>query len=358
MLALTDAALLEEIKTVGPGRLAAGRYVLNDVLRRNFGALAQLHATLPLIDFAYSVKTNPAPVVLETARSAGLYAEVISAGEMATALRAGFQAVKSVYNGPLPAWTLPVPPYIAFADSVESFAANAERLSGTIAGMRLRPPGVESRFGVSSDECARLADAITRAIRSEIGISFHVRPEDYRGRTWREIVAATFALGKAIASQSGAAITCVDVGGGHTPSQFDCMVSEGDFHWLVETAASSFPRIKKIIAEPGQEAVTPIEFLVAPIVEVRDRSGRREAVADAGYPDCTQISSFPHRIFVHDGNNYCALVAGSDRILGRTCLEYDIIAKDVRLPAVPEAVIVGDVGAYDHSMRFDFARGI
>lgn len=54
------------------------------------------------------------------------------------------------------------------------------------------------------------------------------------------------------------------------------------------------------------------------------------------------------------------LRGGSARIIGRSCLEYDIVAQGVGLPAnigTSDAIVVADVGAYDASTQYAFAMG-
>jgi diaminopimelate decarboxylase len=82
-------------------------------------------------------------------------------------------------------------------------------------------------------------------------------------------------------------------------------------------------------------------------------------VVDAGYPDVPQIGTFPHRVLALVDGGVRLLPPGNDRILGCTCLEYDVIRDGVRLPARIDrlqAIVVADAGAYDTSMSFDFAR--
>ena len=47
-------------------------------------------------------------------------------------------------------------------------------------------------------------------------------------------------------------------------------------------------------------------------------------------------------------------------ILGRLCMEADILAESIALPASLQAgdmIVIGDTGAYDSSMTYDFGKG-
>jgi diaminopimelate decarboxylase len=51
---------------------------------------------------------------------------------------------------------------------------------------------------------------------------------------------------------------------------------------------------------------------------------------------------------------------GADAILGRTCMETDIVATGVEIPAgvrAADVLVVTDVGAYDTSKSYAFGRG-
>jgi diaminopimelate decarboxylase len=52
---------------------------------------------------------------------------------------------------------------------------------------------------------------------------------------------------------------------------------------------------------------------------------------------------------------------GSDRLVGRICMETDILASDLKLPEELKAgdrLVIGDAGAYDASMAYNFGRGL
>jgi diaminopimelate decarboxylase len=118
------------------------------------------------------------------------------------------------------------------------------------------------------------------------------------------------------------------------------------------------PDVRELLIEPGQELDFSLEALVAPILEVR--SGNPcEIVIDAGRPDFPAIDKTPHRLFLLRDERAALLSSGCDRVLGRTCLEDDVVGT-VSLPAgvrCGDAIVVADIGAYDASMRYAFAQG-
>ncbi len=149
-----------------------------------------------------------------------------------------------------------------------------------------------------------------------------------------------------------------DAGGGWTPDEFDTS-ARPDVSWLVDRIVESLPFCTRLIIEPGQAVCTPAEALIATVLEVRERGARREFVIDAGYPDWPQMHSYPHRFFAETDGRWQPVRSGPDRLLARTCLEYDLIT-GLRVPdvvRVGDRMLITDTGSYDHSMAFDFARG-
>lgn len=359
MLVLDDDDLCTAVRGLKLDYRARGRHALYDVARRNVQALGQFEALRAPLRFAYSVKTNPDRALLEMFCDAGLYAEVISPEELTLALSLGF-GLRTIYNGPHPAWRAEGIPGIVFSDSAQSFAENARRLEGTLVGIRVRPPGIQSRFGVGEDELRDVYHAIRSTGRRSVGVSMHVRPQDFRGRRWREVVAGAIELARAIERHARTRVTAFDVGGGNTPVEFDRALASGDFAWLLREVTLALPYTNAVFAEPGQAIVTPTAVFVAPVLEIRRHRGRTDVVVDAGYPELPQVTTFPHRVLAVAGDDVRLLGEGRDRILGRTCLEYDILRDHIRLPSdarALQAVVIADVGAYDASMGFDFARG-
>ena len=359
MLVLDDDDLRAAVRSLTFDPTRRGRYPLYDILRRNVRALVSLEDVRQPLRFAYSVKTNPDRLLLEMVRDAGLYAEVISPQELQLTMALGFKN-RTIYNGPQPAWRCSDVPGIVFADSLEAFVENARRLEGALGGMRLRPVGVHSRFGIDATHVDDIVRTLRALGRRSFGVSMHVRPQDFDGRSWRAIVASVIETAREIERRSGARVTAFDVGGGKTPLEFDRAFAGGDFAWLLREVPLALPYEQAIFAEPGQAVATPGAVFVAPVLELRRDGARTDIVVDAGYPDLPQITTFPHRVLAVANGRLSPLGPGNDRILGCTCLEYDVIRDDVALPRdldSLQAVVVADVGAYDASMGFDFARG-
>jgi diaminopimelate decarboxylase len=99
------------------------------------------------------------------------------------------------------------------------------------------------------------------------------------------------------------------------------------------------------------------------ILEVRRMSDDRcEAVVDASIAELPMHFFHPHRILYKGQNSdvWRQLGRGKAALLGRLCMEHDIVATEVGLPDDARAgdyLIFCDAGAYDRSMSYVFGRG-
>ncbi|HEY0613950.1 MAG TPA: hypothetical protein VGC96_04890 [Candidatus Elarobacter sp.] len=310
---------------------------------------------------AFSLKTNPRPELVKIARERGFFAEAISSQEIAYAERIGFAASAIIANGPEPVGDRAEGERLAFvfADGIEAFGRNVRRRVGAVQGVRLRPSMIASRFGVPVEDDRELCDAVSSAPETvQLGVSFHVRREDFKGAGWRDV--ASDVLDRAVALQRRTArrVVAFDVGGGWTPDEFEAQF-HADMRWLVPRIVDVLPSCTHVIFEPGQAVCTPAEALVTRVLEVRERRGRREAIVDLAYSDWPQMHSYVHGFFIRRNGAWEPLAKGPDRLGGRTCLEYDLI-DGLRFPAdlaAGDLLLVTGTGSYDHSMAFRFAEG-
>lgn len=361
LLSIDDQALLTALSSLDltlKRPTVAQRVVFGHFIERAFAQAAHYQSSTRMLRVCYSVKTNPSRSILSCAKRQGLFAEVISMPELDEAVACGFQPKDIVYNGPIPP-ERPVGAGYIFADSIEAYTGAAHRFPLSCVGARIRPDGIASRFGIPLRDLGDLADAIQRSGRSNTAISFHIRPQDYGHYTFRSLVSAVLDYSQELERRCAAKVTIFDVGGGMTPSEFDASAARGDFDWIERRVRECLPRVDSVFVELGQALVTSSEAVIGSIMEVRRRRNAIEAVLDAGYPDVPQIRSFDHRLFHVRGQQVSRLGRGSDRLLGRTCLEYDVITATCNLKDchVGDLIAIADAGAYDASMSFTFAQG-
>lgn len=346
------------------------RAVLDRTARKRFTDFAlrvkELGASSPVrITPAYSVKTNPDKRFLLLARSHQLLAEVISGDELEWVLQAGFSKSDVVYNGPLPLRCKGDQVRALFADSVLGLRESMRQSVASLVGVRLRPPFVRSRFGVCMDDIRDFRELI-QAVRSfpksaSFGISFHV-PASVVGREkWRSLASSVLTFSKAIQNLTQVPVTTLDLGGGWAPGDLEEVLST-EFPSLVSEAHDDLPELAEVIVEPGKALVNHCVAIVCSLVELRrGTKGTREAVLDASIAEAPCLMDFPHRIVAVNKDRCELLGRGSDRLVGRLCMEHDVLATEVALPSwlkQGDKLAICDVGAYDTSMSYSFGKGV
>jgi diaminopimelate decarboxylase len=111
------------------------------------------------------------------------------------------------------------------------------------------------------------------------------------------------------------------------------------------------------MAQPSMAvAMRLLEFEETPGEEVT------EAVVDGSIAELPMHFFQPHRILRQDPQTgeWQTLKHGKTHLLGRLCMEHDVVAANVELPegARPgDVLIFCDAGAYDRSMSYVFGRG-
>ncbi|HEY0038007.1 MAG TPA: hypothetical protein VGB66_15020 [Longimicrobium sp.] len=351
------------------------RVLLPRTARARFAAIEQAMedapASGPALGFGYSVKTNPHPTLMALGEAAAMYGEVISRAEMVRALAAGFPPERIIINGPAQQWPeIPLPEegvMAAFADSPQALGRwlceGVPR--ARYVGLRLRPVTIDSRFGSGLASPTRFGE-ILKLLRSlpaeqEIGLHFHFASDVLGLSRWRELYAGVVHWAAAIQEGVGRPVKCLDVGGGWFPDDLDREMLPR-LNDLMAAAAARMPELAHFFVEPGKAISQPTMALVTTVLEVRrDKDGNTEAVVDAAISDLPMAPFYPHRIYTPSGGGWEALGGGRDRVLGRICMETDILASDLALPPTLRPgswLVIGDAGAYDASMAYNFGRGV
>jgi diaminopimelate decarboxylase len=324
---------------------------------------------------AYSIKTNPDERLIRLARESGFMAEAISLLEVQKALALGFKTHEVILNGPgkwWPAGLLPEAPlYAVFCDSLADLTrvagAMAERrLRAEIVGIRLRPPNIPSRFGIpadSPDALKALIDAIATLPRQcSFGVHFHMASSNVGVARWWHLYESMLKWCGAIEALSGRRIEHLDLGGGWFPDDWHVDSAE-HFADAVQRVRKYAPNVSQIISEPGKAMAQPTMALGMRLLELGGSQGDLAgAVVDGSIAELPMNFFQPHRILHQNARSgkWRALGRGKTQLLGRLCMENDIVASNVDLPegaAVGDLLVFCDAGAYDRSMAYVFGRG-
>jgi diaminopimelate decarboxylase len=166
---------------------------------------------------------------------------------------------------------------------------------------------------------------------------------------------------EAIQEGIGRSMRCLDVGGGWFPDGFDSDLLPR-LEELVGTTVEKLPRLAQFFVEPGKAIAQRTMALVTTVLEVRRTGENTEAVVDAAISDLPMAPFYPHRVYLRSADGRWESLGGrGDRLLGLICMETDILAADLALPASLLAagrLVIADAGAYDARMAYNFGRGV
>ncbi len=319
----------------------------------------------PALRFAYSLKTSPDAEYLKLARAAGMLGECISQLEVRRALEAGWTPETIVLNGPGKWWPETEAPVdglrAVFCDSIEEL----ERLSASgrkdrLWGVRLRVPGFKSRFGISVDE-PETFDRLCRVVaalpaKRGFGVHVHMASTLIGLGHWQDVVESAVVWAKMLESTTGRPIEALDLGGGYHPDD----LAKIPFSDVVAFARESLPALTEVYVEPGRALTQSTMAVVTRVLDVRRSNGKLdEVVVDACIAELPLAAAYPHRIFLVDHGRATPIGRGDVRVLGRICMEDDVLSSGLNLPeslSVGDRLVVCDAGAYERSMSYAFGR--
>ena len=323
----------------------------------------------------YSIKTNPDRRLLALALRHGFYAEAISLAEVQTALEVGFRPDQVILNGPGKWWPEGLMPretmHAVFCDSVADLdrvvaAVEAGALSARHVGIRIRTPNIASRFGIPLDSpttFGKLVAAVGRLPTDrKFAVHFHMASSHVGVAQWWHLFESMLRWCRAIESLTGRTIELLDIGGGWYPDDWhEDQLSRLDR--AVEMVRATLPGVRQIASEPGKAMAQPSMALAMRILEIQEHEGDHvEAVVDASIAEIPMHFWQPHRMVRQCGETGALqpIGRGKTHLMGRLCMEHDIIASNVQLPEGTRAgdlLIFCDAGGYDRSMSYVFGRG-
>ncbi|HEX8444506.1 MAG TPA: ATP-grasp domain-containing protein [Allosphingosinicella sp.] len=323
----------------------------------------------------YSIKTNPDKRLIKLALDNGFLAEAISLAEVQSALEVGFRADQVILNGPGKWWPEGMMPkermHAVFCDSVADLdrcvaAIKSGEMSSKHVGIRIRTPNIRSRFGIpldSPETFGKLVEAVKRLpTDTAFGVHFHMASANVGVAQWWHLFESVLKWCRAIEKLTGREIELLDMGGGWFPDD----VHDGDedrFVKAVETVRAMLPHVRQIASEPGKAMAQPSMALAMRVLEIQEHEDDYvEAVVDGSIAELPMYFFYPHRMLRQCGQSgeWQPLKRGKTHLMGRLCMEHDIVAANVQLPEGTRAgdlLIFCDAGGYDRSMSYVFGRG-
>jgi diaminopimelate decarboxylase len=167
-----------------------------------------------------------------------------------------------------------------------------------------------------------------------------------------------------IEALAGRRIEVLDMGGGWAPDDWQGAADERFSH-AVSRVAELLPHVRQIISEPGKAVAQPSMALAMRILEIQDGNdpkANKEVVVDGSIAELPMYFVHPHRILHQSAGSegWQAVGRGKAQLLGRLCMEHDVVATNVALPEGAKAgdlLVFCDAGAYDKSMSYVFGHG-
>ena len=323
----------------------------------------------------YSIKTNPDKRLIKLALANGFYAEAISLGEVQSALEVGFRPDQVILNGPGKWWPAGLMPrermHAVFCDSIADLdrvvaAVEAGEMSAKHIGIRIRTPNITSRFGIPLDSpttFGKLIAAVKRLpVDSAFAVHFHMASSHVGVAQWWHLFESMLRWCRSIERLSGRTIEMLDMGGGWYPDDWHADETSKIAH-AAELVRAMLPGVRQIASEPGKAMAQPSMALAMRILEIQEHEeGHVEAVVDASIAEIPMHFWQPHRMVrkCEETGELQPIGRGKTMLMGRLCMEHDIIASNVQLPEGTRAgdlLIFCDAGGYDRSMSYVFGRG-
>jgi diaminopimelate decarboxylase len=323
----------------------------------------------------YSIKTNPDRRLIKLALDNGFYAEAISLGEVQTALAVGFRPDQVILNGPGKWWPAGLMPrermHAVFCDSIADLdrvvdAIHAGEMSAKHVGIRIRTPNIVSRFGIPLDSPTTFGKLVAAVKRlptdSAFAVHFHMASSHVGVAQWWHLFESMLRWCRAIEKLTGRTIELLDMGGGWFPDDWHADQTSKIGH-AVELVRAMLPGVRQIASEPGKAMAQPSMALAMRVLEIQEHEEDYiEAVVDASIAEIPMHFWQPHRMVrqCQDTGALQPIGRGKTQLMGRLCMEHDIIASNVQLPQGTRAgdlLIFCDAGGYDRSMSYVFGRG-
>jgi ornithine decarboxylase len=328
-------------------------------------------AALPGVDVHYAMKCNPDERILRRLHGMGGRFEIASTAELRSLVEIGVDPAEVLYSNPVKpaahiaeAWRAGVWRF-AF-DGESELAKLAVHAPGAAVYVRLRTSlggntvPSEGKFGVTGTQAVRLLRAARDTGLRPHGLAFHVGSQMLTPGAWDAALQQAGQVLRELAAD-GIRVELLDLGGGFPARYADAAPPPLDaFADTIWTGiARHLPYRPPILAvEPGRALVAEAGTMVATVIGLAERAGRRWVHLDVG-----AFNGFMEAL--ESGNLLRFPVTdsrGSARrdpahLTGPTCDSQDTIMFDVPLSVdleVEDRVFLGTAGAYTTSYASDF----
>lgn len=339
---------------------------------------------------AYAGKAFLTAAMVRIIAGEGLHLDVVSGGELHTALAAGFPPERIIYHGNNKteaevARALTVGVSRLVVDNFDDFDLIEEtgRRLGRVPGVLIRvAPGIEahthefistgqedSKFGFDLGSGQALA-AIERAAFSDAvdwcGIHCHVGSQIFELEPFRLAAQRLIELAARARESTGKTAREIDIGGG-----FSIRYVERDRPPAVSEAVGAAVRalredaeglgltVPRLIVEPGRAIVGDAGYTLYTVGTRKRIPGVRTYVAvDGGMADNPRPALYGAEYTAMAANKAHLPAEETVRLVGRYCESGDVIISEASLPTLlpGDLIAVFSTGAYHYSMSSNYNR--
>lgn len=318
----------------------------------------------------YAVKANPDIEVLRFLNDLKIGFEIASEGELHILASLGIKPNDNIEPGRIitsnPIKTFKFLKqaasygmnYFAY-DSVAEIEKLAAYAPGCNVYVRLSVPNegsewpLSKKFGVETDEAAKLLLYAQSRGLNPVGITFHVGSQCNNVYNWNTAIDKAKNLWD-IAEQKGIQLKMLNIGGGYPVRYTKNVVDIETIEQKIDSILwQKFPEYVEIFLEPGRAVVGDAGVFVATVIGKAKRGGENWLYIDVGVFNGLMESIGGIRY------NYAVGSRGDPQkwtIAGPSCDSFDVIDRDVELPEpeVGNRILILCSGAYTISYASEF----
>lgn len=331
----------------------------------------------------YSVKASSNLALLKTLFSFGAGADIVSAGELFRALRAGGDPRKIVFSGVGKRddeieYALETGILAFNVESIEELAA-IDRVAGRVGAkapisLRVNPdvdaethPYIstglkKNKFGISVDQ-AREAYKLARKLPNLVvkGIDCHIGSQLTKTSPFRDAIARVASLAREIVAD-GSKLELLDIGGGlGIPYQEDAEEppSPADYAAAVNDAITPFEGLGlTLICEPGRVIVGNAGILLTRVLYRKESEIKNFTIVDAAFNDLIRPAFYNsyHGIKPVVRSEGPGAETWVTDVVGPICESSDFLAHDrqMKKSAPGDLLAIMSAGAYGFTMASNY----
>jgi ornithine decarboxylase len=333
-----------------------------DIAEQRYRELAR---SLRQTSLHYAVKANPHPALLRRLVEVGCSFDVASPHEVRLCLEAGAHPGDLVYSNPVKRRSDLANAYqqgvtVFVVDSLAELNKVASVAPGSSVLCRLSTTGhgsdwpLSRKYGVAEQECAAILLAAPGLGLDAAGVAFHVGSQQRDPEAWDAPIRLSARVFRQL-RRSGLAPWLLDLGGGFPAHLLDSAPPLSDYGTSIDRSLQLHFGADRphTIAEPGRGIVGDAGTLVASVVGVCWRAGRRWVYLDAGV-FTGLVETLDEAIRYQIDTPGCGGPVGPCVLAGPTCDSADVMYenKPVDLShelAEGDLVLIRSAGAYTAS---------